>query len=116
MVSILEGQLPPMLPCTTKDPNDFGSLEAIADNFGSKDPKAVSSNCEYCVAFRVPAHLATKADTPGRDLWIVRFDQDLVSPFLQACKEGSLEKVKRGLDHFGTAELVDELGVSALMM
>jgi len=116
MVSILEGQMPPMLPCTMKDPKEFGSLEAIADNFGNKDPKAAAKDCEYCVAFRVPADLVTKVETPERDLWLVRFDQDLVSPFLQFCKEGNAAMVAKGVAHFGKGEIVDETGISGLMM
>ncbi|CAJ1373978.1 unnamed protein product [Effrenium voratum] len=114
--SILEGQLPPMLPATTKEPSSFPTLEAISENFGAKDPKAASVNSKFCVALRVPAELTTKADTPGRDLWIVRFDQDLISPFLQAAKEGNVAKLKAGLEAGVKADVVDEDGVSALMM
>uniref|UniRef100_A0A7S2I700 Uncharacterized protein n=1 Tax=Alexandrium andersonii TaxID=327968 RepID=A0A7S2I700_9DINO len=116
--SLLEGGLPPMLPCTTKEPKSFGSKAAIADNFGNKDPQAAvkKGTSDYCVAFRVPAELATQVDTPGRDLWIVRFDQDLISPFLQVVKEGDMAKVRMALDSGISGQTVDEDGVSALMM
>jgi len=114
--SILEGQLPPMLPCTKKEPKDFDSLAAIADNFGATDPQAKSGNSAFCVPFRVPAELTSQAETPGRDLWIVRFDQDLVSPFLQAAKTGDKAKIVAGLEEGVASETVDEQGVSALMM
>merc|ERR1711869_49906 len=35
--SLLNGQMPPRLPCTKKEPAEFGSLAAIADNFGNRD-------------------------------------------------------------------------------
>lgn len=114
--SILSGQMPPMLPATLKEPIEFQSLTAIADNFGAKDPQAASSNSECCVAFRVPSELATQADTPGRDLWLVRFDQDQVGPFLQAAKDGEAAKVQKMLAAGVKGSVVDENGVSALMM
>lgn len=116
--SLLEGGLPPMLPCTSKDPKSFASKAAIADNFGNKDAEASvkKGTSDFCVAFRVPAELATKVDTPGRDLWIVRFDQDLISPFLQAAKEGDAAILQKGVDSGISGQTVDECGVSALMM
>ncbi|CAE8603590.1 unnamed protein product, partial [Polarella glacialis] len=115
--SILQGQLPPMMPATKKEPAEFADLAAIADNFGiSVATKAAASNSEYCVALRVPAELATQAETPGRDLWIVRFDQDKVSPLLQAAKEGDAAKVRKGLGDGASGDVVDEEGISALMM
>eukprot|EP00439_Symbiodinium_sp_Y106_P040504 s1944_g4.t5 len=74
---MLEGALPPTLPATEKEPADFQSLADIANNFGAKDPEAASKNSEFCVAFCVPGELAAKVDTPGRDIWMIRFDQDL---------------------------------------
>jgi hypothetical protein len=119
MVSILEGQIPPIMPCTMKDPKQFNSLVDIADNFGNKNPEAAKGNSEYCVAFRVPSELATQAETPGRDIWMVRFDQDVVSPFLQAAQDGADGKVNAAMSQRGgdrPGEVCDEHGVSALMM
>jgi len=113
---LLQGQLPPVLPATTKEPKNFESLTAIADNFGAKDPNAAAVNSAYCVALRVPASLATQAQVEGRDIWMVRFDQDLISPFLQGVKAGSIEKVKAGIAAGVSGAVVDEDFVSALMM
>mmetsp|Transcript_114772 Transcript_114772/g.161179 ORF Transcript_114772/g.161179 Transcript_114772/m.161179 type:complete len:311 (+) Transcript_114772:55-987(+) len=113
---MLEGALPPTLPATEKEPADFQSLADIANNFGAKDPEAASKNSEFCVAFCVPGELAAKVDTPGRDIWMIRFDQDLISPFLQAAKEGNVKKLEAGLDAGVPGNVVDEHGVSALMM
>lgn len=116
-VSILEGQLPPVLPATELEPSQFDSLAAIANNFGAKDPQAAANNSAYCVAIRVPAELCTQAETPGRNIWMVRFDMDKVSPILQAAKEGDAAAMAKGLLCSGLkADLVDEHGVSALMM
>lgn len=114
--SFMSGQTPPILPATTKEPAAFQSLQEIAANFGAKDPQAAKVNSECCICLRVPAELATQGATPGRDIWIVRLDQDQVSPFLQAAKEGNADKVKKLLDVGLTGDLVDEHGVSALMM
>lgn len=115
--SLLEGALPPMLPATAKEPKEFATLEAIAENFGAKDPKAAAANSAFCVALRVPAELATQAEAPGgRDLWIVRFDQDLITPFLQAAKTKNAAKLAAGLKEGVKGDVVDEEGVSALMM
>jgi len=118
VTSLLQGGLPPMLPATKKEPTEFSSKAEIADNFGNKDAEAAvkKGTSDYCVAFRVPAELATKVETPGRDIWIVRFDQDAVGPFLQAAKEGDTALVIKALDSGVEAETVDEDGVSALMM
>lgn len=113
MVSILEGQIPPMLPATTREPKDFQSRAQIANNFGISESQA--DNNTHCVVFRVPSEMATQAETPGRDLWILRFDQDIVSPFLQAVREGNVEKVKSAISKF-KGDVFDEEGVSALMM
>mmetsp|Transcript_149009 Transcript_149009/g.415231 ORF Transcript_149009/g.415231 Transcript_149009/m.415231 type:complete len:309 (-) Transcript_149009:319-1245(-) len=116
--SLLEGQLPPMLPATKKEPKEFATKAAIADNFGNKDAEASvkKGTSDFCVALRVPSELASKVDTPGRDLWIVRFDQDVISPFLQAAKECDLPMVTKGLESGISGGTVDEDGVSALMM
>ena len=37
--SMLSGQVPPVLPATTRDPKDFAKTEDIATNFGAKDPR-----------------------------------------------------------------------------
>jgi len=115
--SLLSGQMPPQLPCTKKEPTDFGSLAQIADNFGSKD---TSKKMDYCVCFRVPADLANPvegAGVGGRDIWIVRFDNDAVSPLLEAAKNGNTTKVNKLLDSgLVKATAMDEQGVSALMM
>jgi len=118
VTSMLSGQLPPMLPATTKEPVEFNSKIEIADNFGNKDAQEAvkTGTTDFCVAFRVPAELATKAETPGRDIWMIRFDQDTVGPFLQAAKEGDVALVSKGLDSGIHGEAVDENGVSALMM
>mmetsp|Transcript_69570 Transcript_69570/g.225132 ORF Transcript_69570/g.225132 Transcript_69570/m.225132 type:complete len:309 (-) Transcript_69570:121-1047(-) len=118
VLSLLQGQMPPMLPATKKEPKEFESKAAIADNFGAKDGEASAKKgtSNFCVVFRVPAELATKVDTPGRDLWIIRFDQDVISPFLQAAKEGDAAMVQKGLDSGISGAVVDEDGVSALMM
>jgi len=115
MEHILQGGLPPQLPATQKEPREFSSMAHIADNFGNKDPQAAASNSAFCVAFRVPADIAHKVDTPGRDIWMIRFDQNIVAPYLQAVKEGSVEKVKGALSNF-PGDVFDEEGVSALMM
>mmetsp|Transcript_68724 Transcript_68724/g.201200 ORF Transcript_68724/g.201200 Transcript_68724/m.201200 type:complete len:309 (+) Transcript_68724:84-1010(+) len=116
--SLLSGGLPPMLPATKKEPKEFPSKAAIADNFGNKDAEAAvkKGTSDFCVAMRVPAELATKVDAPGRDLWIVRFDQDVISPFLQAAKDGDVAMVKKGVESGIKGHTVDEEGVSALMM
>mmetsp|Transcript_69289 Transcript_69289/g.206314 ORF Transcript_69289/g.206314 Transcript_69289/m.206314 type:complete len:309 (-) Transcript_69289:117-1043(-) len=116
--SLLEGGLPPMLPASKKEPKDFASKAAIADNFGNKDAEASvkKGTSDFCVALRVPSDLATQVDAPGRDLWIVRFDQDVISPFLQAVKDGDVASVRKGLDFGISGQTVDEDGVSALMM
>lgn len=118
VTSLLSGQLPPMLPATKKEPSEFKTKAEIADNFGNKDAeKSVQKGTsDFCVAFRVPAELATQVDTPGRDLWIVRFDQDVISPCLQAAKEGDVAMVTKGLESGIPGDIVDEDGVSALMM
>jgi len=115
--SLLSGQMPPTLPCTKKEPTEFGSLEQIADNFGNKD---MSKKMDFCVAFRVPAELVNPVEGPGvggRDLWMVRFDNDVVSPLLSASKAGDVTKVGKLLDSgLVPATAMDEQGVSALMM
>jgi len=116
MESLLNGQLPPIMPATVKEPKEFESLADIANNFGMQNPESKTKNSKYCVALRVPAELATKAETPGRDLWIVRFDQDIISPFLQASKEGDAIKVSNALKAGMKGTTMDEHGVSALMM
>jgi len=113
---LLQGQLPPVLPATTKEPKNFESLTAIADNFGAKDPQAAAVNTAFCVALRVPIGLATKAEVEGRDIWMVRFDQDKISPFLQAVKEGDVATVKQGLAAGISGAVVDEDFISALMI
>jgi len=118
VTSLLSGQMPPMLPATKKEPVEFNSKAEIADNFGNKDAEAAvkKGTSDFCVAFRVPAELATNVETPGRDIWIIRFDQNMVSPFLQAAKEGDSALVTKGLDAGVEGETVDEHGISALMM
>jgi len=118
VTSLLSGQLPPMLPATKKEPAEFNSKAEIAHNFGCTDAEASvkKGTSDFCVAFRVPAELATKVETPGRDIWIIRFDQNSVGPFLQAAKEGDVALVSKGLDSGIHGETVDEDGVSALMM
>lgn len=114
--SLLNGQIPPIMPATLKEPNLFSSLADIANNFGMADPEKAKENSKYCVALRVPAELATQAETPGRDIWMVRFDQDIISPFLQAAKEGDAIKVANAIKADLKATCMDEHGVSALMM
>lgn len=116
--SMLSGQVPPVLPATSRDPKDFEQLADIANNFGAKDPvgNAKAGGCDYCVALRVPSEIATQAETPGREIWMVQFNLDKVSPFLQAAKEGDKEGVTKGLQAGVPATAVDEDGVSALMM
>lgn len=127
VASILSGQMPPMLPATLKDPASFESMAEIAANFGAKDPQAAAGNSSHCVAFRVPPELATQAETPGRDIWLIRFDNDAVSPLLEACNTGNAEKVSKILSAAANArvegktdavqgDVVDEHGVSGLMM
>lgn len=115
--SLLSGQVPPMLPATRKEPKHFASLEAIADNFGAKEPAKKTENSKFCVPLRVPAAIVSQADTPGRDLWLVRFDQDRITPFLVAAKEGDAEKVSRFISEANVpGGTMDEHGVTALMM
>lgn len=113
---VLEGQTPPVLPATEKEPTDFQSLEKISENFGAKDPKAAAPNSKYCVAFRVPAELANQAEVPGRNIWMVDLTKDKITPFLQAAKEGDAKKVKQHLASGVAGDSVDEDGISALMM
>lgn len=114
--SLLQGALPPNLPATRREPTDFESLAAIADNFGAKDPQAAAGNSEYCVAVRVPVDIATQAETPGRDIWMVNFSQDKVSPLLQAAKEGDAVAVRKALEAGARGDFADEDGITALMM
>eukprot|EP00933_Yihiella_yeosuensis_P055485 TRINITY_DN5429_c0_g2_i2.p1 TRINITY_DN5429_c0_g2~~TRINITY_DN5429_c0_g2_i2.p1 ORF type:complete len:304 (+),score=93.74 TRINITY_DN5429_c0_g2_i2:61-972(+) len=114
--AILQGQMPPILPASKKEPAEFKSLAAIADNFGLKDPQAAAGNSQFCVAIRCPAELVTQAETPGRDIWMVRFDQDVVSPLLQAAKEGDAAAVTKALGAGAKGNSMDEDGVTALMM
>jgi len=118
MMQLLQGACPPVLPASKKEPADFASLEAIADNFGAKDAKAASTNAMYCVPLRVPVEIVNQAQVPGRDIWMVQFNLDKISPFLQAAKEGDAAKVKSIIaDPEGVkGPIVDEDGVSALMM
>lgn len=118
MMQLLQGACPPVLPASKKEPADFASLEAIADNFGAKDAKAASANAAYCVPFRVPVEIANQAEVPGRDIWMVQFNQDKITPFLQAAKDGDAAKVKSIIaDPEGVrGPIVDEDGISALMM
>lgn len=113
---VLEGHTPPVLPATEKEPTEFKSLEHISDNFGAKDPKAAAENSKYCVAFLVPGELATQAEVPGRNIWMVDLSKDKVSPFLQAAKAGDASKAKQRLAGGVSGDAVDEDGVSALMM
>lgn len=115
-VSLLEGQIPPMMPATRKEPHEFMSKAGIASNFGAKDPAAAAENSAYCVALRVPAELANQAEVENRDIWVVRFDQDVVSPFLQAAKEGNAAELAKGLGAGLPAAMYDEDGITALMM
>jgi len=116
--SMLSGQVPPILPATTREPKDFDQLADIAANFGAKDPhgNAKAGGCDYCVALRVPSEIATQAETPGREIWMVQLNLDKVSPFLQGAKEGDAKSVTKYLDMGVPATSVDEAGVSALMM
>lgn len=118
LTQLLEGALPPILPATTKEPSMFPSLEAISENFGAKDPKAAAPNSQFCVPLRVPGELATQVTdvAPGRDIWMVRFDQDLITPFLEAAKTRDAKKLREYLDRGVKGDTVDEDGVSALMM
>mmetsp|Transcript_32500 Transcript_32500/g.74261 ORF Transcript_32500/g.74261 Transcript_32500/m.74261 type:complete len:307 (-) Transcript_32500:209-1129(-) len=116
VLSILQGQLPPHLPASQKEPRAFASLEAIADNFGAQDPAKKKEHSSYCVPLRVPSDIVAQAQLADRDIWMVNFAADKVSPFLQAVKEGDLESVKTGLTGGMSANTVDEDGVSVLMM
>ena len=53
MKSILEGGIAQAMPATSKEPALFGSLEAIADNFGATDPKAAFSMKERKIKGRL---------------------------------------------------------------
>jgi len=116
--SMLMGQCPPVLPATTLEPKEFPSLAAISNNFGAKDPEgsAKAGGSDYCVALRVPAEIANQVETPGRELWMVQFNMDKVSPFLQAAKEGNAADVAKGLGAGIAGNTCDENGVTALMM
>jgi len=116
LVSLLNGGLPPRLLATQKEPSDFDSFEAIADNFGNKDPAKAAENSKYCVALRVPTTIVQQVEVENRDIWMVQFSMDRVMPFLQAAKEGDAEKVTAGLDAGADANAVDEDGVCVLMM
>mmetsp|Transcript_17524 Transcript_17524/g.30665 ORF Transcript_17524/g.30665 Transcript_17524/m.30665 type:complete len:307 (-) Transcript_17524:105-1025(-) len=115
--SLLEGQMPPVMPASKKAPDAFQNLVEIANNFGNKDPEAAKGNSEFCVAFRVPIELANMAEVPGRDIWMVDFRKDKISPFLQAAHEGDAAKIKQLMSQGGIkGDVVNEDGVSALMM
>eukprot|EP00929_Paragymnodinium_shiwhaense_P070782 TRINITY_DN358_c0_g1_i1.p1 TRINITY_DN358_c0_g1~~TRINITY_DN358_c0_g1_i1.p1 ORF type:complete len:315 (-),score=93.49 TRINITY_DN358_c0_g1_i1:451-1395(-) len=115
--ALLQGSLPPMMPATQKAPNDFESLAAIAANFGHTKPETATENSRFCFPFRVPAELAVRADAPGgRDIWVIRLDQDTVTPLLQAAAEGNLELVNQCLKGGVSGAVVDHLGTTALMM
>lgn len=111
---ITSGATPPKLPATQKEPKDFASLEAIADNFGAKDVSKAKN--EYCVAVRVDGALANKVDTPGRDIWIVSLDQDKITPMIDAASSGDTAKVSKILAEGVSSEIYDEDGVSLLMI
>merc|ERR1719329_851105 len=101
-----------MLPATKKEPAEFDSTEAIANNFGTRELWG-----HYCIAFRVPLVLMTRADWPGRDVWMVRFDQDIISQVFSSCIAGEGERVQKLLESGGVrGDIVDEDQVSALMM
>jgi len=112
--NILEGALPPMLPATTREPQAFMNRDAIAQNFDSKSQREMTGSCEFCVAFRMPSELVTEGNVPNRDIWLIRFGHDKVSPFLQAVSSGDAEKVKQGLQNLGS-DVVDDDKKSALM-
>lgn len=116
--SMLSGQVPPALPATSLEPKDFPTQADIANNFGAKDAagSAKAGGCDYCVALRVPAEIANQVETPGRELWMVQFNLDKISPFLQAAKEGNKDAVQAGLNGGIASTACDEDGVSALMM
>eukprot|EP00929_Paragymnodinium_shiwhaense_P070786 TRINITY_DN358_c0_g5_i2.p1 TRINITY_DN358_c0_g5~~TRINITY_DN358_c0_g5_i2.p1 ORF type:complete len:343 (-),score=87.75 TRINITY_DN358_c0_g5_i2:550-1443(-) len=117
MEAFLQGGMPPMMPATQKAPSDFATLAAIAANFGHAKPETATENSRYCFAFRVPADLATKADAPGdRDIWVIRLDQDTITPVLQAASEGNMKLVSDGLKAGVSGAIVDHVGTSALMM
>eukprot|EP00931_Biecheleriopsis_adriatica_P116576 TRINITY_DN92204_c0_g1_i1.p1 TRINITY_DN92204_c0_g1~~TRINITY_DN92204_c0_g1_i1.p1 ORF type:complete len:335 (+),score=68.21 TRINITY_DN92204_c0_g1_i1:105-1007(+) len=114
--AFIAGQLPPVLPATRKEPSQFQSLEQICENFGAKDPKAMAAKSGFCVVLHVPVEIANQAEVPGRDIWMINFRQDKITPFLQAAKEGNAEKVKTLLEAGCKGDAVDEDGVSALMI
>lgn len=105
------GQMPPMLPTTMQEPAEFASLGAIADTFGTRELWG-----DYCIAFRVPAPLVTQVQAPGRDLWMVRFDQDIVSQIFQAARAGQGVRVAKLCDAGCPGNVVDEDCISVLMM
>lgn len=109
---LLGGNMPEKLPATTKDPRAFGSKEAIAKNFGNKDPKgsAAAGNSDYCVAIRVPPELVVRVEglSDDYDLWMIRIDQSLIMPFLSAAKSGNAALVTKGLEAGIDAKTVDE--------
>jgi len=117
---LLSGNLPEQLPATGWAPCQFASKEDIGKSFGNKDPKASAKAgaSDYCVAFRVPAQLATqvKGLSDDYDLWLIRMDQSVVMPFLQAVKDGNAEAVNKGIQGGIDAKTVDEDSIPALMI
>lgn len=104
--------MPVMLPASKKEPAEFDSLEAIANNFGTKELWG-----HYCIAFRVPLALMTQAELPGRDVWMVRFDRDIISQIFSSCIAGEGERVAKLLEPgWVRGDIMDEDQVSALMM
>ncbi|CAK0809697.1 unnamed protein product [Prorocentrum cordatum] len=99
---------------------DRAPQEDIGKSFGNKDPKASAKAgaSDYCVAFRVPAQLATqvKGLSDDYDLWLIRMDQSVVMPFLQAVKDGNAEAVNKGIQGGIDAKTVDEDSIPALMI
>lgn len=117
---LLSGNLPEQLPATSKEPKQFGSKEAIGKNFGNKNAvaSAKAGSSDYCVALRVPAELVTRVQglPEHHDLWLVRFDQSPIVPFLMAAKLGNAAAVTKGLEAGIDAKTVDEDSIPALMI
>eukprot|EP00438_Fugacium_kawagutii_P002165 Skav228799 [mRNA] locus=scaffold359:67964:74549:+ [translate_table: standard] len=101
-----------------EEPALFSSLEAIAENFGAKDPKVSAAKSKFCVPLRVPVELAHKVMDVGPSAltqWVL---ETAMQPrrAMQQTSEAEVDKLSAGLKEGVKGSVVDEDGISALMM
>eukprot|EP00913_Durusdinium_trenchii_P026267 g24646.t1 len=126
--SLLEGALPPMLPATAKEPKEFATLEAIAENFGAKDPKARGTMylSDLMASYASPSWLTVSPQLgmPSLSAWPAtattasgsHTGAALLTGGSAAAKTKNAAKLAAGLKEGVKGDVVDEEGVSALMM